>query len=771
MAEEGNAALTYMVKFLAELSGMMEAEGKIDKTARTRKVKFDVDDAAITAMAEKTEEALRRMGGSSKELEANLKESLRAMRDISAEAAASLRQRDRFAGEQGRMEATRARGNWKTEEKARRTDSDAIRRGMEGRAAWERLETADERAAAEAEAKARERDAAAANKAATRESTDSGKEASDAIRRGMEGRAAWERQQAADERAGQDAAQTARERQAKADNVAATRAGDAERRAASDAIRQRLESEAKERKNTTASLYEEEVARRARRYQRLGWEPDKARSAAETSIASESRKLAEGFKRLKEPLSIFEEGLRTIGQGGWRRGTAQIVTATLGGGAMAELVGGFMGGVTSAIALPIAWAIGNDFMNLPQRAAAEIAWQRYVSSLGSRATGGPRGSQAWNDAVAQLRHFADQYYLGAGTSEQRASKAAIDMTGRYQEVASRRLQPGDEAGERDRIAAMRRDMLNTIALGMGPNARVKNPADFMAVMADLRFGDADTARKALLNQQSWLRETWFEKHKAEGPRWVLEQRLKQSLTTPQTTADAYKQRTGRILAGSREEIEDLIQHEVATNPYVTGEVKHQTEMFRKLPRGGFGFIPDEATLRGKEAEYVKRMHDLESRYDPKTGERKYTSKDWRNPGAAAADMLTSPTRDKELKKLREWAMSEPLGVNLLPKRTQEYHKSLTPQRLMELEKLARGEIDPKTLYPDSNRKTDLVTPSQYNWTSFSGMAEQMQQMWSGAPVDAMQTAATTLGRIEGILNQRLPAAANAGNAQPAVPAP
>jgi hypothetical protein len=47
--------------------------------------------------------------------------------------------------------------------------------------------------------------------------------------------------------------------------------------------------------------------------------------------------------------------------------------------------------------------------------------------------------------------------------------------------------------------------------------------------------------------------------------------------------------------------------------------------------------------------------------------------------------------------------------------------------------------------------------SNYSWSgNFSGLAEQMQSMWSGAPATAMETTADTLGRIETILNTRLP---------------
>jgi hypothetical protein len=58
--------------------------------------------------------------------------------------------------------------------------------------------------------------------------------------------------------------------------------------------------------------------------------------------------------------------------------------------------------------------------------------------------------------------------------------------------------------------------------------------------------------------------------------------------------------------------------------------------------------------------------------------------------------------------------------------------------------------------------------SNYSWSgNFSGLAEQMQSMWSGAPATAMETTADTLGRIETILNTRLPGGPPSSTPEPA----
>jgi hypothetical protein len=74
----------------------------------------------------------------------------------------------------------------------------------------------------------------------------------------------------------------------------------------------------------------------------------------------------------------------------------------------------------------------------------------------------------------------------------------------------------------------------------------------------------------------------------------------------------------------------------------------------------------------------------------------------------------------------------------------DYIKKLSPeQRIAGIGQTGpSGEsIGAQPLYPDPH-------PSQYSWTSFSGMAEQMQMMWSGAPIDnntmAMQENTTAL---------------------------
>jgi len=766
-----------------------------DRATRDRiaKIKWEVDDAEITAMGEKTEKALKQIGGSAKELEANIKEAFRGMKDIGTEAAYNLRARERGVARSHRVVQrtiieeegpARSRDIDRPLEARLRTfssageaarsagysEEDALRFGQRKQAARERrVREEDARLAAEESPQA-------AHEYRVRRQAKSfevkyGLSEEDANKRAQR-LEQEDRARLAAEESPQAAHEYRVQRRAKAliaggfvgSEEEATRTAQEE-----DVVKQRRFRERHQRattEDTTEGLQAERVRRVAKDFQSYGMPQDQALAAAHEHVAAEAQRLTERFRRLREPLGTFQEGLRTIGQGGWRRGTAQIVTGALGGGAMAELIGGFMGGVTSAIALPIAWAIGNALMNIPKFASQEVDWQRYVQSLGARATG-PRGSKEWNETTAKLRHFAGQYYLGSGKNEAWGSDAILDMAGQYQEVASRRLVPGDVAGEQDRIRYMEQAALNTMALGLGPNARVQKPGEFMAAMADLKYGDTDKARNALLSQNSWIREAWFKRHENEGPRWVLEGRLASALKTPQTTADNYTRRTGRILAGSREEIEDIIQHEAATSPYVTGEMRHQTEMFRKWPRGGWGMLPDVATLQGKERSYVEQLRGLEDRTDTKTGKIKPSWFDM--PGRR----LNPPSFEDERKKLRDWAMSEPLGLGLMPKRTQEYHKGLTPQRIAELERLARGEATPSTLYKDSNRKTDLVTPSQYNWTSFAGLAEQMQQMWSGAPVDAMQTAATTLGRIETILAQRLPAGTNGNQVavQPAVAAP
>jgi hypothetical protein len=71
--------------------------------------------------------------------------------------------------------------------------------------------------------------------------------------------------------------------------------------------------------------------------------------------------------------------------------------------------------------------------------------------------------------------------------------------------------------------------------------------------------------------------------------------------------------------------------------------------------------------------------------------------------------------------------------------------------MRELDKIVSGLDNPANLPIDFGPwKNHGIsgTDKQYQWTSFSGLAEQMQMMWSGAPVDAMQQSAGSLASID-----------------------
>jgi hypothetical protein len=76
---------------------------------------------------------------------------------------------------------------------------------------------------------------------------------------------------------------------------------------------------------------------------------------------------------------------------------------------------------------------------------------------------------------------------------------------------------------------------------------------------------------------------------------------------------------------------------------------------------------------------------------------------------------------------------------------------ISAARLAEIEAMAHaketGDLSGVLNTPDRNAQGGF--PAQYSWTSFSGMAEQMQMMWSGAPaLDAAQSTADNTAQMK-----------------------
>jgi len=87
-------------------------------------------------------------------------------------------------------------------------------------------------------------------------------------------------------------------------------------------------------------------------------------------------------------------------------------------------------------------------------------------------------------------------------------------------------------------------------------------------------------------------------------------------------------------------------------------------------------------------------------------------------------------------------------------------KPLAPSEMKKWEAIARFQAsgDPRELKDlfvggEPGAGGPKWQPSDYHFTSFTGLAEQMQQMWSGVPADAMQASATSLASIDTKMDQ------------------
>lgn len=429
------------------------------------------------------------------------------------------------------------------------------------------------------------------------------------------------------------------------------------------------------------------------------------------------------FTELKEPLSGFGRMMKAIGEGGIRRGVAVGITEGLGGGAMAQMLGGFGGAFASSLVLPLAWALGNLVMNLPKTVAGEVGAQRYAETLLVRAQGGKQGGgKAWQEETAKTRRWAGQFWLG--NDEKWGDTAVQEFVGAYQMAG-----PQPKNTEEEMSLARRANLAAAqgIALSAGASAHVK-PGDLgqLAVaMRDLDTANVDRAREYFMNQ-SWVQDEWLKRHaKGDKPEIALA-RMQEALKNPQSTYTRIYKNTGAVSATSREEIQDIIQS-VSAEQRVQGVLQQQSEQTR-MPwnqRGGMGLFPDVTTLPNAEQHYIEVYKRLLNR----------------------KGQLSASQYAQELQQLRKWG-SEKYPESLFEAKP----PNLTRERMAELERYGGYESDVSShpALQARDRNAEFRTPSQYSWTSFSGLAEQMQMMWSGAP--SLETSAEKLSNVADKLN-------------------
>jgi hypothetical protein len=436
----------------------------------------------------------------------------------------------------------------------------------------------------------------------------------------------------------------------------------------------------------------------------------------EEHVAKKWKELRESMLGIKEPIDWLKEGFNTIGQGAWRRGAAQIATGALGESPAAAIIGGLVGGITSSIALPIVWAIGNALMQLPQHISERIDWERYVGSIGARAGKGgdsKLSGKEWNKQAGIVENFFGSIY--GDKHEWLRTK----VPGMFLEYQATGMNPGnpEQAARASMVAGLlEAGGLETDSIGM------------MRVMKLLETGTSGQKAEAMsqLAGRGYIHgrliSDIIKRRRLSGPlaEYYAEEFLKKELSLP----------PGTTVANTPEHYSYLLE-QAAQDERVKGELEMQRRQSRLTPEMGWSnllFGPTAISMPANKREFVEMMSIIEkAKREGKKG-------------------ILNPEEDRLFRPIISFEQAESYA------KRRAITRGLSEDDIKELEKIAtaKGGSFEKFLSRSDVTTRDIM-PSQYQWASFSGLAEQMQMMWSGAPADAMERSANTLDNIQAIL--------------------
>ena len=400
---------------------------------------------------------------------------------------------------------------------------------------------------------------------------------------------------------------------------------------------------------------------------------------------------------------------KTESQGGFgageglRRVTAKLTTGALGGGVLAQAIGGVVGILSGSVLLRIGWMIGNAILNLPQTIGDVVGWQRHTEQLGARAADVSSAAE-WRDAAALAREFWGNKRNAEGEN---MGKVALNAM-----LGAQGFGPQIKIGDTETDVAMAKRTPAYVSQGelLEMGGYVKSDAyTRMMTQLDSRAG-VDAARKELLSMP-WLQEAWINQNAKGMPVAQAKARMQLSLEMPQDTLDRLRERTGVISDTSAEYIKNLAQETITTNPRLIGLLEQQEKQWRFEPRTGNWFFRDDTMLKGSEEEWVQ-MRKRELQQDPNSKPKREYSE---TRGAYPAISTVTGTAEAN--------------------------------RIAILEKIARGEAgqwqEVTGLGHVKPMKAESIMTGEAQWTSFSGLAEQMQTMWSGIPMEAATNNNTT----------------------------
>ena len=427
---------------------------------------------------------------------------------------------------------------------------------------------------------------------------------------------------------------------------------------------------------------------------------------------------AKKLKETEEALTPVERMFSLIGQGQLRRGVAVGVTGMLGGGKAAELMGGFSGTLASSLFLPLSWALGNAIASIPATVGDRVQWQR-KTEVPSAMASTDWGAENWRTAVSDSREYWGQFR--SADKAEKMSDVIMDAAVAAK-LAGPAIMPGDITGEEAMAKRVGSYLNQGAALHI---AGIMPTSEYAAMMSEMdTVNGVDAARKKFLSipifGNAWKQARIDEKMNPLS----ADLALKQGLGTPQSMLSDIEKRTGQVDSTSVTALKELAQQVVRMDPRISGVIEQQSNQWRLSPRRNW-FFRDASNLNADEEDYLDRMQ----RYQVKLSTTDFDDTDKRT--AIRKDMA-------RYKQFETVGVSKEESIGTIDQH--QHAPVLTPARAAALDRIAEAEAGDYRRLPGMGygpqHETTTNARSDYQWTSFAGLAEQMQTMWSGAlPVD------------------------------------